>query len=269
MTSHQRADAPREWDAQTYHRIATPHVDWGSAVLDQMSVRGDETAIDLGCGTGRLTGLLLQRLPRGRVIAVDGSANMIAQARDALDPRFPGQVEYVVADLLDLDLDRAADLVFSTATFHWIADHARLFRIIHRALRPGGRLHAQCGGGPNIEIVARRAMVILRQPPFQAHIGDWPGPWTFSFPEITRERLEGAGFVDVRTGLVHAPVTFDTPDAYREFLETVVFGAHLDRLPDLTMRSGFLDRMVAAGARDDVPYRLDYWRMNLSGTRPA
>ncbi len=263
----------REWNAASYHRVANPHVDWGRAVLDRLPLRGDETVLDAGCGTARLTALLLERLPRGRVIALDQSANMLDQARASLEPRFGNRVSYLHSDLLALgrepDLERAVDVVFSTATFHWVRDHPALFRALFQTLKPGGRLIAQCGGGPNLATVAARAMVILRSDRYAPLVGDWPGPWEFADPATTADRLGAAGFIEVETGLVHAPVTMPDAGAYREFLTTVVLGTHLERIPDETLRREFIASLVDAGAADTPPFVLDYWRLNLRARRPA
>ncbi len=122
---------------------------------------------------------------------------MIEAARERLAP-FAAQVDFVVADLMaPLPLPEASvDAILSTATFHWIPDHDRLFGHLARVLRPGGRLVAQCGGDGNIASV--RAAV--------AEIGgDWPDPWTFATPEDTRRRLEAAGFEAIETWLNDEP----------------------------------------------------------------
>src|SRR3981189_1693631 len=117
-----------EWDATAYNRLNNPMQRWGEAMVDRLALRGDETALDLGCGSGRLTEFLLRRVPRGRVIAVDRSATMLESAREHLESQFNGRVEYFQASLDDLEFDRIADLAFSNAAFHWIRDHPRLFR---------------------------------------------------------------------------------------------------------------------------------------------
>src|SRR6187431_1425343 len=91
---------PRDWDARTYDRVADPMTRWGAAVLDRLPLRGDERVLDAGCGSGRVTELLAERLPGGRVVALDGSSQMVAAARERLAP-FGDRVEYVVADLLE------------------------------------------------------------------------------------------------------------------------------------------------------------------------
>lgn len=267
----------REWDAASYHKVANPHVDWGRAVVDRVPLRGEpgETVLDVGCGTGRLTELLLERWPDLTAIAIDQSANMVAQADSHLRSRFGDRVRAVQANALHLRTssggmlaDRSADAVFSTATFHWITDHPALVAELFEVLKPGGWLIAQCGGGPNIARLEARAMTILRQEPFAPFIDDWAGPWHFADGPTTETRLRDAGFVNVSAETFAAPVTMPDADAYREFLTTVVFGTHLNRLPDDALRAAFIDRMVTAGATDKPPFSLDYWRLNLMGQRP-
>ena len=137
---------PRDWDARTYDRVADPMARWGAAVLDRLPLDGDETVLDAGCGSGRVTETLVERLPAGKVIALDGSPAMVEAARTRLAP-FGDRVDYVVADLgAPLPLtDASVDAVLSTATFHWVPDHDALFRHLAAVTRPGGWLVAQCG----------------------------------------------------------------------------------------------------------------------------
>jgi trans-aconitate 2-methyltransferase len=266
--SADRADAAStEWDATTYHRIATPQLTWGRKVLDRLALRGNETAIDAGCGCGRLTALLVERLPHGQVIAVDRSENMLQMARDYLEPRFGGRVSFLPSALEALPLEVVADLIFSTATLHWIPDHPTLFRSLYRALKPGGRLVAQCGGGPNLAHLLSRAAALMATAPYAPFFAGWSGPWEFADAATTAERLRTAGFVDVETSLEPAPTVVLGMDDYRAFLRTVIFRLHLDRLPDETLRATFLDTLTAQAAQDAPPFSLDYWRLNLCGAR--
>jgi len=76
----------RDWDAATYDRVSAPQVEWARAVLERLPLEGHETVLDAGCGSGRVTQMLLERLPRGHVIAVDSAPSMVEHARAALDP---------------------------------------------------------------------------------------------------------------------------------------------------------------------------------------
>lgn len=258
-----------DWDGVTYHRVSEPQFEWGQRVLARLDLRGDETVIDAGCGTGRLTAELLARLPGGRVIAVDRSPNMLAVAEEELRPRFGNRVVFLQADLLDLDLDAAADVVFSTATFHWVLDHPRLFAVLRRALRPSGRLHAQCGGGANLARVRGRAwQIVERGGEFAAFFEGWTSPWEYADAETTRQRLVHAGFVDVATSLEPVLPVFPDRNSYREFLRTVIMRPMLDVIPDADLRERFLDAMCDGAESDDPPRSLDYWRLNMAGRRP-
>jgi trans-aconitate 2-methyltransferase len=247
---------PRDWDGATYDRIAAPMARWGADVLDRLALRGDETVLDAGCGSGRVTERLVERLPNGRVIALDGSPSMLSAARERLD-RFGERVTYVVADLgSPLPLEPgAADAILSTATFHWVRDHDALFRNLAAVLRPGGRLVAQCGGAGNIATV-RTAITAA---------GDqWEGPWTFATADETRDRLAAAGFTDIETWLHEEPTALEPGEPLREYLRTVVLGAHLDRLP-AERRDAFVTA-VAAGLTTPV---IDYVRLNILATRAS
>lgn len=257
-----------EWNATAYHKVSGPQTSWGQRVLSRLTVRGDELAIDAGCGSGRLTGALMDRLPRGQVVAIDRSWNMLLAARTNLRPLYGARVKFVQVSLPDLPFSNAADLVFSTATFHWIKDHPALFAGIFEALRPGGRLHAQCGGGPNLARAHQLARQVMHAPAFAGYFTDWPGPWEFANAEITADRLRAAGFVNIATSLEEAPTTLATEADYREFVTTVIYHPHLERLPSAALKEHFLDRVTALSAAEDPPFTLDYWRLNMTATKP-
>lgn len=257
-----------EWNATSYHKVSGPQTGWGQKVLARLNLRGDERAVDAGCGSGRLTAALMERLPHGRLVAIDRSRNMLVTARANLRPVFGSRVSFVQVALPDLPFNNAADLVFSTATFHWVKDHAALFAGILGALRRGGRLHAQCGGGPNLARAHERAERVMHAPPFATCFTDWPGPWEFADAEVTAARLRAAGFVDVETSLEEAPTTLATEADYREFVATVIYHPHLERLPSASLKQAFIDRVTGLSAADDPPFTLDYWRLNMAARKP-
>jgi trans-aconitate 2-methyltransferase len=257
----------KEWNAESYHKVAAPQTAWGQRVLARLEVIGDERVIDAGCGTGRLTGELMSRLPHGRLVAIDRSWNMLLTARANLRPDFGSRISYVRVELPDLPFAGWADLVFSTATFHWVRDHAALFANIFAALRPRGRLFAQCGGGPNLARAHALAESVMQREPFARYFENWPGVWEFATPEQTVSRLHAAGFVDVIAALEEAPTTLADEANYREFVTTVIYNPHLARIPDDELRARFIDEITALAAREPTPFTLDYWRLNMEARR--
>jgi trans-aconitate 2-methyltransferase len=247
----------REWDAETYDAVSDPQFEWGMEVLERLELRGDEVAVDAGCGSGRVTAELIERLPQGRVIAVDGSEAMVAKAKERLGDR----ADYLVCDLVELRLDEPVDLVFSTATFHWIGDHDRLFRQLRGVLKPGGRLVAQCGGHGNVAAHTRAIAAIAADPEFGQHLSGAEGLWNFASPEETEPRLRGAGFAEARCWLEPKPVQ---PARPLEFISTVTLGPVLDQLPP-EKRRPFAEAVLA---EEGDPLVLEYVRLNIEATVP-
>lgn len=231
-----------DWDATTYDRVSDPQARWALAVVER--IEGTPGRIlDAGCGTGRVTELLIERFPSASVVAVDGSEAMVSQAR----ARLGGRASVRVADLTaPLEID-PVDAVFSNAVFHWIDDHPKLFANLAAVLRPGGQLVAQWGGFGNVE----NMLEVTRA------FGPQPYEKNFATAEETAERLEAAGFTEIRTWLEPAPTPFESRDDFATYLRTVCLRCHLELLPQ-DEQDAYVDQVV-----DAMPSRrIDYVRLN-------
>jgi trans-aconitate 2-methyltransferase len=243
-----------QWDAAGYDRVADPHVRWGAGVLGRLDPSGVERVLDAGCGTGRVTELLLERLPCAHVVALDGSRQMLGGAAERLAAAIgAGRVELVHADLVKPLPVAAVDAVLSTATFHWIPDHDTLFANLAAVLRPGGQLVAQCGGAGNIATLTGALRRVGEQ---------WAGGTYFATPEDTRARLDASGFVDIETWLQAEPTAFEPGPPFEEFLATVILGPHLTRLAP-ERRADFVHAVATAMPRPEI----DYVRLNIVARR--
>jgi trans-aconitate 2-methyltransferase len=243
----------RDWDARTYDRVADPMHRWGLEVLDRLPLTGRERVLDAGCGSGRVTEALAERLPGGFVVALDASPAMLDEARRRL-ARFGERIEYVQADLgLPLPIEGLVDAILSTATFHWVPDHDALLRNLAAVIRPGGRLAAQCGGIGNVEGLRR----IVRT------IGDgFDAARNFATPLATAARLEAAGFGNPEVWLSDAPTRLEAGAPLETYLETVCLREHVARLP-VDERAAFV-RAVATRMPEPI---LDYVRLNILAIR--
>ena len=244
---------PPDWDAATYDRVADPQASWGRAVVDRLPLDGDERVLDAGCGSGRVTAELLDRLPRGHVVALDSSPAMLDEARRRLAP-FGAQVEFVQADLArPLPVRPPVDAILSTATFHWVLDHDALFRNLAAVLRPGGRLAAQCGGKGNVASVDR----VL------AEFGESRAEFAyFAEPEETERSLRAAGFAEAKAWLEEKPTSFATRAELEPFLATVVLRTVLARRPPSEHRAFVTEVVDRLGKLE-----LDYVRLNIDAVR--
>jgi trans-aconitate 2-methyltransferase len=258
----------REWDSTAYDRLSDPQYGWGLKVLEKLKVlplRGNEHILDAGCGTGRVTEKLLQAFPQSQVTAVDASANMVDEAGKRLAP-FGQRVKIAQVDLLELPDQNSFDVIFSTAVFHWIQDHDRLFQIVFRALRPGGFLLAQCGGGPNLARIHGRAELLMQLPECAPYFKDWKRFWEYPCAQVTADRLQRAGFVDVATGLEAAPTPLPDEATFRSFTAAVNMHPYLKRLPP-ELHDSFIGALAELARQDDPPFELDYWRLNIFGRK--
>jgi trans-aconitate 2-methyltransferase len=240
------------WDARTYDRSSEPQQAWASQVLARLEgIAQDASVLDIGCGTGRVTEALLELVPRGRVLAIDASPEMVALARR----RLRGRAEVWCQDVLELDLEQPLDAIVSTATLHWVSDHDRLWARLARALRTGGRLEIQCGGEGNIARVRGVIEAVARDTAPQ--LVGW-SPWEFAGPQQTERRLRAAGFTAIRCWLEPRPTH---PEDVSTFVRTSILPAHLARLSE-PQRERFAAAVVAG-----VRLPLDYVRLNASALR--
>jgi len=247
---------PGDWDARTYDRIADPMTRWGQEVLGRLELAGSETVLDAGCGSGRVTEMLVDRLPGGRVVALDAAPSMVAEAGHRLAP-FGPRVKVLQADLLDLGPAllggwAPVDAVLSTATFHWVLDHDRLFANLAEVIRPGGQLVAQCGADGNIAGL----MAAVKTTGTQR-----TGAWYYATVADTRRRLDASGFTAIQVW-THPEPTPIGPSELETYLETVCLRMMVaDMEPD--ERHRFLGAVMAAM---DAPV-IDYLRLNITARR--
>ena len=266
----------RDWDASTYDRISAPQQRWAAEQLDRLHLTGDEVVLDAGCGSGKITLELAHRVPRGVIYAVDAAPSMVRHTQEALGDRGTALCQ----DLVELTLPEPVDVVFSNATFHWIKDHDALFAALHRNMKPGARLVAQCGGRGNIDTFRRVADEVAFSEPFAPYFTEWERPWNDATAEETAACLTRAGFQDVSTWLEAKPTRLEEP---RSFVQTVCLVRHLDPLPP-ERHDEFIDAVLAqvddsragrsgeagsraGGRREEEPLVLHYVRLNMTARR--
>jgi trans-aconitate 2-methyltransferase len=256
------------WDAETYDRIGTPMRGWSKQVIDDLELRGDETVLDAGCGSGSVTLDLRERLPRGRIFAVDASPEMIASLTKTLAERGVTNVMPITASLTDFTLPERVDAVFSNAVFHWIPDDDALFGCLFRATKPGGRMRAQCGGYGNNAHVLEAVAAVRERAEYAPHLAGFSDSKTYRTPERAQASLERAGWRDVRARLFEAPIPFEDPAAAALYVKTILLRDHVARLPE-ELRDAYPRAVVEETIRRwGAPYVADYVRLDMWAARP-
>jgi trans-aconitate 2-methyltransferase len=243
-----------EWDARTYDSLDLPHKRWGSGALERLDLRGDEIVLELGCGSGRDTERLLEVLPHGRVVAVDGSRQMLDQLRARVG-NGDGRLQVLHRDLRQpFDLNESFDAVMSVATLHWLPDHQHIFDQLALVVRPGGRLSIDAGGYGNTADFLQAVGAVREDT--GAHV------WTFADIPDTRTRLRQAGFKDIAVRLVADEACFDDRSQLEAFVATVMLGTQLRELP--SDQRAPLVSLVCDQMSEPV---IDYVRLQIEATR--
>jgi trans-aconitate 2-methyltransferase len=255
------------WNAEVYDRIGTPMRGWAQQVIEDLGLRGDETVLDAGCGSGSVTFDLLEKLPKGRILAVDSSPDMIEQLTKSLEERGISNVLPIHASLTDFELPEKVDVVFSNAVFHWIPDDDGLFGSLARATKPGGRLRAQCGGAGNIERLMAATHEVERRPPYNERFKESSEFRKYRTPEQASESLERNGWKDVRASLFESPVVFEDEGSAVLYLRTIILQQQAAALPG-DLGDQFLREVVQETVlRHGEPFVADYVRLDLWAIR--
>jgi trans-aconitate 2-methyltransferase len=255
-----------DWDPEAYHRLSEPQFERGRKMLKVLALRGDERILDAGCGTGRVTAELAERLPHGQVIAVDASPKMLAKAREFLEPKYGARVTFLQADMSELPMIESVDGIFSSAAIHWVKDHRKLFRSFFMALRKTGWLMAQCSGGGNLSRVMHPVSKLMMREPYAKYFEGWNDPREYVDERTTADRLRVAGFEDVEVGLQESPVVMKSREDYIEYLRMMTLHRHVALLPT-ELADKFLNEL-ADDAEKQGGYVLDYWRLNMTALKP-
>jgi SAM-dependent methyltransferase len=195
--TEQSGDADKGWDAQLYGEHGRFVGELGAPVVMLLAPRPGEDILDIGCGDGFLSRQIVEA--GARVVGVDASPDMVAAACAV-------GIDAHVADAQRLTYRSTFDAVFSNAALHWMPDLDAVFRGIHAALRPGGRLVAEMGGHGNVAAVATAIRAVLERHNFPVPAR----PWTFPSVEDVRYRLEDAGFHVTQAELIPRPTPLAT-----------------------------------------------------------
>ena len=240
MSAHPLTD----WDARDYAAHSAAQQEWARELIAKLRLRGDEALLDIGCGDGRATAQIAERLPKGSVLGVDKSASMIALAGEQFPPAAQPNLSFRQMDAAGLDLPRAFDVAFSTAALHWVDDHEAVLRGVRRCLRPGGRLLFQMGGRGNAAAVVAVVAEVTAQPRWRGSFDGFSSPYHFYSPEDYEAWLPRAGFCARRAELLTKDMKHAGREAFLGWLRTTWF-PYTDRLP-AELREAFLDDAAAA-----------------------
>jgi trans-aconitate 2-methyltransferase len=210
---------PVAWDADDYARNSRMQEEYARKHLAQLELGGGETVLDIGCGDGRITAEIAQRVPRGRVIGIDSSPEMIATACRTQQP-YRGNLSFEVMDATALSFPPQFDLVFSTSALHWVKDHVAVLEGINRALKPVGKMYLTFGAKGTLSGLAPVMAALMENPRWKACFENFEVPFGFYGPAEYRVWLDRLGFIVDRLELIERDVTHQGRELFEGWLRT-------------------------------------------------
>ena len=243
------------WDPEAYEKNARFVAELGQPVVELLAPVPGERILDLGCGDGALTVRLVQL--GCDVVGVDSSPSFVKAARArGLDVR--------QMDGHALDFGPEFDAVFSNAALHWMKDPDRMLAGVHRALRPGGRFVAECGGSGCVDAIHTALVEGLQR---RGYDGRAASPWYFPTAEEYGEKLAAAGFAVTSIALIPRPTPL--PGDIAGWLET--FSEAFTRVLPAEERAAYLDevraRVMPRLCDAQGKWTADYVRLRFAATK--
>jgi trans-aconitate methyltransferase len=227
------------WNAQYYKQHSESQLQRGLSTVQSLTLRGDEVALDVGCGDGRITIALAKRLPQGSVLGLDLSENMINEAKKSFGDVL--NVSFVNDNIITFTTNKRFDVVVSFGTFHWIPDQLGAFKSIFSLLKPGGLVVVKIGAE------RRSGPSLADSPKWKPLLAPKGQRW---FPQTTEHVLailEACGFMTIDVRYEERTTTYPNQEALFDWLMGWV--PHSTGLP-LEQAQAFARDMVAAMVKE-------------------
>lgn len=253
---------PYEFDGKKYQESSAHQKEWGTRLIVELKLRGDERVLDLGCGDGVLTALLAELVPNGGVIGMDASLGMIETAQK----HQVNNLRFLQADIRELPFANEFDVIFSNAALHWIKDHRPLLNQGYNALRRGGMIRFNFGGEGNcinfLKII-REAIVHTR---FSKYFVNLEWPWYMPGVKEYESLMAETRFRDVQVWLENADRFFPDAETMIKWVDQpslVPFMTAVDEIDKTAFRQWVVDGMIAATRQADGRCFETFRRLNV------
>jgi trans-aconitate 2-methyltransferase len=256
----------RSWNARTYDKVSSNvQLQWGRKLLDKRRWIGNEIVMDAGAGSGNLTKILADKLPQGKIYAVDADPNMVHQAKSNLSGWRNVQVIHSRMDKVSLPTE--VDVIFSNAALHWLLDQEGVFSYFWQLLKPNGELLIEYGGHGNVERPLSVIFKIMQSDQFKEHFVNWKQSWYFPKSDETERLLQKVRFRDIQVNLSSQTIPFSDRQSFAIFVRTVIMKPFLGYLPDAKKKEQFLDAFLNEFERSGWGWSLDFMRLSISARK--
>jgi trans-aconitate 2-methyltransferase len=239
------------WNAQDYHKNSSEQQKWARELIEKLALRGDESVLDIGCGDGKVTAEIASRLPRGCVVGIDRSQQMIDFAASNFPTSLHTNLSLAQMDASELNFENRFDVVFSNAVLHWIVDHRPVLQGIARALKAGGRVLLQMGGHGNAARVLAAVDSVMHEDRWRSYFEDFHFRYGFYSPQEYRPWLAEAGLNAGRLELIPKDMLHENVDRFAGWFRTT-WMPWIDCVTE-DRRNEFIKTVIARYTKENPP----------------
>ncbi|HEY9207284.1 MAG TPA: methyltransferase domain-containing protein [Candidatus Methanoperedens sp.] len=231
-----------KWDAKDYHKSSAEQQKWAQELILKLALKGSERVLDIGCGDGKVTADIAEKLPDGSILGIDNSEEMIWFAQTNFSSKTYSNLAFQLMDARNMNFNNEFDAVFSNATLHWVTDHLSVLRGIKRSLKPGGRVLLQMAGKGNAAQILEVGETIVNNRKWHGYFTDFSFPWGFYGEDEYNVWLKDAGLRAKRVELIPKDMIQKGKEGLSGWVRTTWL-PYIQRVPE-GRRDEFIEEIV-------------------------
>jgi trans-aconitate methyltransferase len=251
-----------EFDGKKYKEASTHQKEWGVKVLGELTFRGNEKVLDLGCGDGMLTQKISEFVPNGFVLGIDASKGMIETAQELRKDNLNFQLK----DINEIEYDSEFDMVFSNAALHWVKNHENLLKNVYKAIKSNGFIRFNFAGEGNCSNFFRVVKEVMAYPNFKEKFEMFEWPWYLPKIEEYKVLVEKFKFKEIKVWEENSDRYFSSSEEMTKWIDQpsiVPFLKYLDEKDKTEFRDIVVQKMIDATKREDGTCFETFRRINV------
>lgn len=230
------------WNAEDYAKNSSAQLKWANELIGKLNLLGNERILDIGSGDGKITAKLAELVPKGSVLGIDSSLEMIQLAKQSFPYENHSNLSFECMDVLNMTFYEEFDVIFSNACLHWVKDHQKVLKNVDNALKHTGRILFQMGGKGNAAEIVEIVENLIHSSDWSIYFDNFSFPYGFYSDEEYYVWLRDTSLKPTNIQLIPKDMVQKGREGLAGWLRTTWL-PHLNRLPE-EKRTKFIDSIL-------------------------